>query len=313
MDAVFEIVLPLFALIACGYGFSRLELIGEAGLKGLTRFVLYLAIPALLFRTMAGGALQRALNLDVLFAYYLATLTLFALGLALGRFAFRRSPREQPVFALSACFGNVVLMGTPVIYTAFGEAGMVPYLLITTFHSVILLTLATLLLESAGGAGHGFGVAAGKAVAALLRNPVVLAILAGIAYGATGWVLPRPVDRFVELLAGAAAPAALVALGGSLAAFRVAGQLRQSAVLVAAKAFLHPLLAWALATLLFDLEPLAVAVVTIVAAMPTGATVFVMAREYDSAVPTASTTVLLATGVSVLTLAALLIHYAPLG
>ena len=313
MDAVFEIVLPLFALIACGYLFARLELIGEAGLRGLTRFVLYLAIPALLFRTMAGGALRGALNLDVLFAYYLATLTIFALGLGVGRFAFRRAAREQPVFALSACFGNVVLMGTPVIYTAFGEAGMVPYLLITTFHSVILLTLATLLLEGAGGAGHGFGVAAGKALGALLRNPVVLAILAGIAFGATGWSLPRPVDRFAELLAGAAAPAALVALGGSLAAFRVSGEIGQSLPLVALKTLLQPLLAWVLATQVFALEPLAVAVVTIVAAMPTGATVFVMAREYDSAVPTASTSVLLATGLSVLTLAALLILYAPLG
>lgn len=313
MEAVFEIVLPLFALVACGILFARLRLIGEAGLKGLTRFVLYLAIPALLFRTMAGGALDRQLELDVLFAYYLATLALFALGLALGRFAFRRDARELPLFALSACFGNVVLMGTPVIYTAFGEAGMVPYLLITAFHSMLLLTLATLLLESAGGAGLGFGAAVGKAFAALARNPVVLAILAGIAYGATGWVLPRPVDRFVELLAGAAAPAALVALGGSLAAFRIAGELPQSAALVAAKAVLHPLLAWLLASQVFGLDALPVAVITIVAAMPTGATVFVMAREYDSAVPAASATVLLSTGVSVLTLAALLVHYAPLG
>ena len=178
----------------------------------------------------------------------------------------------------------------------------------------VLLTLATVMLESAGAAGSGgIGGAGRTALRALLRNPVVLAILAGIAFGMTGWTLPRPADRFAELLAGAAAPAALVALGGSLAAFRVAGELGQSLPLVALKALLHPLLAWLLAAQVLGLEALPVAVITIVAAMPTGATVFVMAREYDSAVPVASTTVLVSTGVTVLTLAALLVHYAPLG
>ncbi|MEX0922735.1 MAG: AEC family transporter [Rhodovibrionaceae bacterium] len=313
MDAVFEIVLPLFALVAAGYGSARLKLIGDAGLKGLTRFVLYLAIPALLFRTMAGGALHRHLDLDVLVAYYLATFTLFALGYLLSRYGFRRSAREAPIFGLTTSFGNIIMMGTPVIYTAFGQEGMVSFLLIATFHSMLLLTLATLFLESAPGQGGGFADAGRKALGALLRNPVVLSILAGIAFGMTGWGLPRPVDRFAELLAGAAAPAALVALGGSLAAFRVAGELGQSLPLVAAKALLHPLLAWVLASQVFALQPLPVAVIVIAAAMPTGATVFVMAREYDTAVPAASTTVLLSTGLSVLTLAALLIHYAPLG
>lgn len=313
MDAVFEIVLPLFALIACGYLFARLGLIGDAGLKGLTRFVLYLAIPALLFRSIAGGALHRHLELDVLVAYYLATFAVFGLGYALARFAYRRTARERPIFGLTTSFGNVVMMGTPVIYTAFGEAGMVPFLLIATFHSMLLLTLATVFLESAEGhGGAGYLDAGRKAVSALLRNPVVLSILAGIAFGMTGWSLPRPVDRFAELLAGAAAPAALVALGGSLAAFRVAGELGQSLPAVAVKALLHPLLAWLLAAQVFGLDALPVAVITIVAAMPTGATVFVMAREYESAVPAASTIVLISTSVSVLTLAALLIHYAPL-
>ncbi len=312
MDAVFEIVLPLFALVGCGYLFARFALISDAGLRGLTRFVLYLAIPSLLFRTMAGGALNRQLDLDVLFAYYLTAFAIFALGLLLARYLLLRTAREQPLLGLSACFGNVILMGTPVIYTAFGEDGMVPFLLIATFHSIFLLTLTTLILESFQGSDGGYLAAGGKALGALLRNPVVLSILAGIAFGLTGWALPRPVDRFAELLAGAAAPAALVALGGSLAAFRVAGELRQSAVLVCVKTLLHPLLAWTVAAQVFALAPLQVTVITIVAALPTGATVFVMAREYDAAVPAVSTTVLLSTGLSMLTLAALLVHYAPL-
>ena len=113
MDAVVEIVLPLFALVACGYLFARLGLIGDAGLKGLTRFVLYLAIPALLFRSIAGGALHRNLELDVLVAYYLATFTVFGLGFAVARFGYRRLAREQPVFGLAASFGNTVMMGSP--------------------------------------------------------------------------------------------------------------------------------------------------------------------------------------------------------
>lgn len=311
MQIAVEIVLPVFALILCGYGIARAKILDAGGIKGISDFVYYLAIPALLFRCTAGGVLRDAQNVDVVFVYYGSALTVFAVAMLVGRLAFGLDLAKQALMAISATFSNAVLLGIPLVFTAFGTAGQAPVLLIVSLHTVILLSVATVLIEIGRGDGGRPGKVVVTTATALVKNPLILAIVVGSAWGYTSWPVPAPLDTFVRMLAGAAAPAALFALGGTLAGFRIAGDMRDIAVIVFLKLVVFPAFVWLLATHVFRLEPIDAAVAVVVAALPTGVNPFILARRYDLYVQRSASSVVISTALSVLTAALLLAWYVP--
>lgn len=308
MGAVIEIVLPVFALIAIGYALGRSPLLaGEAGIKALTNFVFYAAIPALLFRLFSRGLPDQGIEWSIVLGYFAAVLTLFALTMAMGRYVFANDKPELGLAGMSAVFSNTVLMGIPLIYTAFGDEGMLPLLMIVTFHPMILIPLATLLVEALRGEG---GVRPGRillnAFRSLAVHPVILGMAAGLAFGFTGGTLPSVLDRLIDMLSAAATPAALCALGASLTQFSVAGDLKESLTLVALKLAGLPLLVWFFTAHIFQNDPLWVAVATINAGMPAGVNVFLLARYYGIYTQRSASAILIGTGLSLFTISALM-------
>jgi malonate transporter len=307
MQTSLAIVLPLFALILCGYAFARGRLIGPDGVRGIAAFVFNLAVPALLFRSMATGLPQGGAPLDVVYTYYLGAAILFALAMLIGRVALGLDLVKQALMAITAVFSNSVLIGIPLIFTAFGKDGQIAVLLITSLHSAIFVTLATVIVE----VGRGRGAKPAAMLGAVLGNPLLISVLVGGAWALLGWPIPAPLDTFTKLLAGAAAPAALFALGATLAAFRIAGDLRDIAVITLLKMVVHPLIVWLLATRVFALTPTETAVAVIIAALPSGVNPFILAQRYDIYVQRAASSVLITTALSLLTAALLLAWFAP--
>ncbi len=306
MQTVFEIVLPLFALVLCGYLLGRGRWMGEAGIAGISSFVFYLAVPALLFRAMARG--PEAFDLDIVLAYFSGLPVVFLAAVALSRLLFRRPAEEQVLMGMGAIFSNTVLLGIPLVFTAFGEAGGLKLMSVIAFHAVIILPAMTFLVELARGSRGGWRGSTLASLRALGGNPIILALVLGIAYGATGWPLPRALDRFTELLGGAAAPCALFALGASLTGFRLGGDLKEVAAVTSLKLVLHPLVGAVLAYWVFDLPPLSAAVAVVTAALPSGANVFILARHYNVYLARSASAVLISTAVSVVTLTILIAH-----
>jgi malonate transporter len=307
MQTSIAIVLPLFALILCGYGFARGRLIGPDGVRGIAAFVFNLAVPALLFRSMATGLPQGGAPLDVVYTYYLGGVIVFALSMLVGRVILGLDLVKQALMAITAVFSNSVLIGIPLIFAAFGTEGQLAVLLITSLHSAIFVTLATVIVEI----GRGKGASPASLLGAVLGNPLLISVLIGGAWGLLGWPIPAPVDTFARLLAGAAAPAALFALGATLAAFRIAGDLRDVTVIIVIKMIVHPLVMWLLATQVFALGPTETAVAVILAALPSGVNPFILAQRYDIYVQRAASSVLITTALSVLTAALLLAWFVP--
>jgi malonate transporter and related proteins len=300
MIVVLGILLPVFGLIAIGYGMARTPLLKNEGVRGLGSFVYYVALPALLFRSTAlpppgesgGGAI------------------LFALGMALARGRFAMSLSEQGIVGVNASFGNSVQMGVPLVLAAFGPAGMHAMALVIALQSIILLTLATIVVELGGWRG---GAALGRSLSgvlkALVTNPIIMAIVAGFLWRRAGLTLPTALLRLIELLADGASPCALFALGASLAGFRLTAGLGDTALVVGLKLLVQPLTVWALAHLL-GLAPLDLAVVTLAAALPIGMNAFIMAQGYQLHVAQSASAVVLSNLLSVLTLGAVLGFFA---
>jgi len=311
MSAVAQIVLPVFALILLGYGFGRTRLLSAEGARGLGVFVYYAAIPALLFRGMAAEAPALGGSLGLLGTYFAGTLTVFALSMVLGRLLFRLSFAEMGLMGMSTAFSNSVQLGIPLIVSAFGQAGLVPLSLIISLHSIILLSLATVVIEIGRGQGGRILHTAKATLVAIIGNPVIAAILAGFLWREIGLGMPSMLGRFIDFLAAAATPAALFSLGATIARFRLAGDLRESLTVVAMKLLLLPLAVYLFATRVFALDHFDTAVAVCCAALPTGSNAFILAQRYEIYVARAASSVLISTALSILTMGALLAYYAP--
>ncbi len=309
MASVLTILLPVFGLILTGFLTARTRLLTGEGIRGLATFVYYLAIPALLFRGTSAGMPDAGGELALVLAYFIATLGLFGVTMLLGAWRFGLGLREQSVMAINAAFGNTVQMGAPIILAAFGAAGLKPLTLIIALHAVVLLTLATIVIELGRGRGGGLAHALRATTRAVVGNPIVLAIAAGFLWSRLGLALPRAVAGFVDLLAPAAGPCALFTLGASLSGFRLAAGLHEILAIVLLKLVALPVLVWAL-TRAFALSPLDTAVAVVTAALPVGMNAFIFAQRYDIYVARSASAVVLSNIASVATLAVVLAIFA---
>ena len=305
MNAIVDIIVPVFGTMLVGWALGRRLLTAE-GLRGLTNVTFYALFPALLFRSMAKVRLE-VLDLEILLVFFGASLLLYVLMFPLGRAMGMRSG-DRPVFALAGTFSNGVGIGIPFISYAFGEAGLVPLLMIISVNSLILLTLSSFLLEvSSQGARGRLLTKLGSAVVRMLKHPVIPPIFAGLLWAeltdiVPGLALPTVVDRVLQALSLAAPPCGLIMAGASLAHVGLKEHWQPAAVATALKLVAMPLLTWLAGRYLFSLDPLWLTVAILNAAMPAGANVYLIAQLYRTGVGLATNAVVISTAASVLTL-----------
>jgi hypothetical protein len=303
-------VVPLFAVIFLGFFAGRADFLGEAGVRGLGAFVFNFAIPPHVFRLMAETELDRITEWGFLGGYLLAQSLVFATGASLGRLLFKMRMAEMTIQAFGSAFSNGVMLALPLLLWLYGDAGGVPALLIITL-DVIVFSLVTVLLELGRGGGRAGSRVVGQAARSVLVNPIIMATVLGILYSLGGLALPAVVEQTLSFIGGAAAPSALFALGASLSLRRIGGSLGPAAAMVAAKLFLHPLLAFIAFAYLLELDPLWVSAGVIFAACPVGLNVYVFAQHYEVAIETASSAILISTALAMLTITALLLLLPP--
>ena len=315
MQIVIEILLPIFGFIICGYSAGRFRLITDQGIQGIITFVLYFAIPALLFRIVVNNELPGIEDLNVVLAYYSGCFVAFAVSVLFGRTVFSLPLDQLGILGMGSMYSNSVLLGMPLVFTVFGEAGMIPILLIITFHNVLLFPIVIVFIEIGRGRRNaprsGAMAVLLPAFRGAIENPVIIALAVSFLWAVGGLGIPGPVDIFAELLGKAVAPAALFALGASMAGYRIAGALSESLTMVGFKLFVHPAAVWMLGRYVFNLEPLILAVATITAAVPIGANVFIMAHKYEIYLARVTSAVVISAALSMLTLAVALTVLVP--
>jgi hypothetical protein len=204
-----------------------------------------------------------------------------------------------------------VLLGIPILLTAYGPDATLPVLLLIAFHGPTLMPLTMALIQ----VGQGREVSAGRQFkmvgVELVKNPIIMGLLLGLAANVGGLTLPAGIDRTVEMLGSSAIPCALFAMGASLAGYPLAGDVPPAVLLGVVKAMVHPLLVWVLAVPVFGLEGIWVPVAVTMAAMPTGVNAYLFGARYEAAPGVAARTVLLSTVVSVGTISLVLLLFQP--
>ena len=260
---------------------------------------------------MAETELDQITEWGFLGGYFLAQALVFVAGAGLGRLAFGMRMAEMTIQAFGSAFSNGVMLALPLLLWLYGDAGGVPALLIITL-DVIVFSAVTVLLElGRRGSARAGPQVVGQAARSVLVNPILMATVLGILYSLSGLALPSVVEQSLSFIGGAAAPSALFALGASLSLRRISGSLGPAATMVAAKLFLHPILAWLAFAWLLELDPLWVNAGVIFAACPVGLNVYVFAQHYEVAIETASTAILISTALALLTITGLLLLLPP--
>lgn len=292
---VLSALLPVVLLIAIGFFAGKRNWISAGSVKDLSNLVFLILIPALLFRTMGAVHLEK-LDLKPVAVYFLTVGIIFT-----GMLLWQGLSRRATVIALASIFSNTIMIGVPLVSLAYGEAALVYLFTLISLHALVLLTLATVVLEfavmrertqhtklEAGQLTQDRDTTASiaKNVVLAMRNavihPVPLPIIAGLLFAQTGWAIPAVVDRPLQLLGSAFGPLALVLVGVTLAHTKVGAHVKGAFAISLVKNALHPALmavmGWA-----FGLSGMPLTVMIVAASLPVGANVFLFSQRYHVA------------------------------
>jgi malonate transporter len=304
-------VVPIFGLMAFGYAATFTRVFDAAAARALAGFVFYFAIPVMLFRNMATASLPDQIPWGYLLSYYLGAAAVFAAGMVGARVLFGGPFERQAITGFGSAFGNTVLLGIPLVLTSLGQAASLPLFLLVAFHSTLLFTAITVVIEVGRGSRGGLRELPVAIVRGLATNPVLWGLVLGVAFSLAGLTLPGPLERWAALIGNGAAPCALFSVGASLRAYRLKGALAPAAMMAALKLVVHPLLVLALTSLVFDVPPLWARVAILLAALPVGVNPYLFAVRYDAGQAESASAILLTSVLSVVSVSLVLLWLGP--
>jgi len=306
MQSLANIVLPVFGLLAVGYAAGWVRLLPEVAVTGLSTYVFNLAVPLLIFRTVGAGSLPDVSPWAFWAAYFLGVAGTWGLASLIARFVLGADLLRAGIGGCAASYSNTLLLGLPLVLTAFGDAGAIPLFLLLSVHLPVMMVASILIGEAAGqGGGDSVAKLARDTVLSVATNPIIVGIAAGFLWRLGGLAMPAAADKIVNAIADTAIPCALIAMGLTLRRYGIGGDLKLTAVIVAAKLVVHPLLVL-LAAKLFGLPPVWAGVAVLFAAAPSGITSYVVASRYNTGIGAISSAILIGTGLALFTNAAVL-------
>ncbi len=302
MQALLDVILPVFLVIGAGYVAVWRGAIGERTIDGLMEYTQTIAIPALLFRAIWTLDPAGAIDPDILISFYSGSAFGFTAGLLAGRYLFGRDWEDAVAIGFCCLFANSVMMGLAVTERAYGASALEANFIIIALHSPFCYGIGITAMEIARARAAGTSAKAlpAKVLKAMFRNALVIGIVLGFAANLSGLDLPRPASDALDMIVVTALPAALFAMGGVLYRYRPQGDGRVIAFICGVSLVAHPAITFGLGTLTgLSTDAFRSAVLT--AAMAPGINTYVFANMYGRARRVAASAVLIATALSVLT------------
>ena len=290
--------LPFFAIVGLGYGAARTHFFPEIATAYLTKFVFYFALPAMIIRFSANLSFLELVNLPFIGAYLSATFVIYLLATSVAILR-KRNVAEAAVEAQCACIGNVGFLGIPMLAMLMGPEAVLWVMLVLAIDQLVFGSLIVILIVGSRDGRISFGML--KTVGfGLIKNPMIMAMLAGLLCSSSGVALPTPAAEFFDILGAAATPGALFAIGASLAS-KSAERITVAGWLAFCKLILHPCAVAISALLIFPVAPYPAAVLIAATALPVAGNIFILATHYKVAPARVSASILLSTVASVVT------------
>ena len=302
MNALINVVIPVFGIILTGYLAGRFGVLGPESAAALNRFVYYFAIPCALFIFAARAPIDIIFNWPFIGAFSSGSVLTLLIALIVGRLWFRHDTATLSVAGVTAVFGQVIGIGLPLLLRAYGPDGVLPPIIAALIYTVLFLTSVIAVLEAARTSELSPLRMASQLAGTILRNPVVISPLLGVLYSMTALPMPKAVSNYLDLMAAAVGPAALFAVGLSLVGRKLTSNAGEVIWLSALKTVVNPILTFVLVTYLFVMDSFWSQAAVILSAMPVGTNPYVVAQQYDVHIETVSPTIVVSTAMSVVTI-----------
>ena len=290
---VLRVTFPFFALVLCGYWAARRQMLPFEAIPGLNGFVMFFALPCMLFQFGAKTPIAQLLDASAFFMYLFCALVMVAFVVAITlnkRFGWN----DAAFGALVGAFPNTGFMGVPLLVALLGTAAAGPAIVTIVIDMVITTSLCIALSRLDGAGQQGVGQAAKNALLGVVKNPLPWAILLGTLFSAFQIELPGPVEKTVGLLGDAASPVALFTIGAVLARSQKIAHHEQHGPLTwkdyvpvaLIKLFLHPVLVLvvglAAISMGLPIDAFALKVMVLVAALPSASNVAMLSERFGA-------------------------------
>jgi len=299
---LFNVIIPVFAIIGLGYLAVRFRLYPAEGTKGLVAFVNNFATPCLLCQAMLTSDFNSTFNASIIVPFYAGAIFSLICGALIARNVFKQRPGESVSSGFSAMFTNTVLIGIPVIQRAYGQDALPTVFSIIAFHAPMLITLGMLVMELVRRDGAPLGKTLVVALVRIVQNPLLWGVVIGALGNRFGAKLPEAGTAFLTMMSAAVLPASLFGLGGALNEYKLSESWAQASINSLFKLVIHPAIVYGLTVWVLHVPLEYARYAVLLAAMPAGINVYVFATYYDRAVNVAANVVLISTIASIATI-----------
>ncbi|MEP2783019.1 MAG: AEC family transporter [Pseudoruegeria sp.] len=300
MQALIEVILPVFLVLGFGYAAVWGKKFSDAGVDGLMKFTQNFAIPCLLFKAISSLDLGQNLDLALLGSFYGAAFLCFLAGLFGARYIFARPWEDCIAIGFCCLFSNSLLLGLPITERAYGPDALAANYAIIAIHSPFCYGVGITFMEVVRNQGGKPHVTALRVLKAMFSNALVIGIMLGFAVNLGNIPIPGVLSDALSLIARAALPAALFGLGGVLYRYRPEGDLRTILFVIVISLVMHPSLVWIFGSL-SGLSASAFKSAVLTSAMAPGVNAYVFANMYGVGKRVAASAVLMATASSIIT------------
>ncbi len=303
MYEIFLKTFPFFALIGVGYIAGVTRFFTEQATAYLTKFVFYFALSAMLFRFSSNLSLGDLFNWNFVFAYLCGSIVVYVLA---GLVALLRgvSITEAAIEAQCSIIGNVGFLGIPMLALLMGDEAVGHIMMVLAIDLLVFGSIVVMIIVGTRDGRMSIGLIS-VLIMGLLKNPMILSIIAGLVWASLSLPVPQPVNEFMIILGSAATPGALFAIGASLAS-KSAERVEVAGWLSVCKLLLHPAAVAVCALYLFEVEPYAAAVMIAASALPVAGNIYIQAQHYGVAPQRVSASILVSTTFSILTVSAVI-------
>lgn len=301
MQALIDVVLPVFLVVGFGYVVVWCKLFSTAAVDGLMSYTQNFAIPCLLFMALIKIDLGQAYSFRLIGSYYIGAAAGFALGFLGARYLFKRSAEDSVAIGFVSLFSNSVMMGLAITERAYGFDALVANFAIVSLHAPFCYFVGITAMEIAKSAGDSVAQVALNVGKSMMKNTLFIAILLGLLVNIADVTLPKALQDGTNMVATTALPAALFGMGGVLYQYRPEGDFGAIAWVVGISLLVHPAIVWSLGQL-WDLSVSELRSAVLTSAMAPGINCYIFASIYNRAKRVAASGVLIATALSVLTI-----------
>lgn len=299
---IFNIIAPVFLLIAAGAAAAKLNWLSTAAIDGMMGFALKFAAPSLLFLSVRQLDLATSFQWPLMASFYIGASASFFLALFLARAMFKRRPDDAVAVAFGALFSNSLILGFPISERAYGTESLATNVALVSIHAPFCYLLGISAMELSRADRKRAIITARSILNMIFRNPLMIGIALGFAANISDAPLPAPALSAVEMLGRTTLPVALFGVGGVLTRYSLGASIGQAGMVSTLSLIIHPLLVYLLATRVFALDPQVMRNAVLTAAMAPGANAFLFASIYDRGKNVAASAILLATSGSVITI-----------